>query len=566
MEKLYIYCSNNQAYHVLINNDIVSKAVMTADFKSDTASFMSDDFIFASKKRLSEQVGIYGVSSSYYPVALEVVFDENASKIPAYLTLMSADGIYSLSEKKSVADAFADEACFGAFICGEVPITYLSKIIFDNEDQKLSFKKSSLDLWFPEDLYYIWSDEGVDERITPEVIRSLSEKADVSVSEDEKKAVRRSVIDRLRVKAAAYYGIEATGDWSIGCLKTNVDAELINFLDNNDKLRDCVKNIYGDSYSDFENARDKVLDENSSDIDKNLFRVIADIILSLTETRGKITEDVFTEIGGKCIEAAGDSTTTVAGALKTIKTYLTSNMDPDEALKNIGPHDVLRAFMLFMDQQDNSDFLKRASSKLSQNERRYAYILFGLLNGMYEVDRGNKSNRALEHQIETKVMKLISNDYLVPVPGNAAETPFMKGTLSDEAVYGIKPFKNEWYDIESSQKLLIDCNDAALLEKIYSVMSKSMKDDPIPEQDVYSLKEPISIVVKVGEKVIEQYEITHKKDAKDFGKKVEKAVKTAKEDFNIEGFKRYLADKDRYKKFFKKNTDNVQEWCRKISK
>ena len=105
--------------------------------------------------------------------------------------------------------------------------------------------------------------------------------------------------------------------------------------------------------------------------------------------------------------------------------------------------------------------------------------------------------------------------------------------------------------------------DEKALESIYMAMSKSMRDNPIPEQDVYSLKSPVIITVQIGDNTVEKYEINHKAEAKDFGKKIEKLVKKEKEDFNADGFKKYLADIDAYKKFFKKNTDLVQELCRK---
>jgi ADP-glucose pyrophosphorylase len=239
-------------------------------------------------------------------------------------------------------------------------------------------------------------------------------------------------------------------------------------------------------------------------------------------------------------------------------------MDPDEALKQIGPHDVLRAFMMFMDQQENADFLKRASTKLSQNERRYAYIMYGLLNGMYEVDRSYKSNRALEHQIERVVMKKLSDEWLVSGPCDKAASIFMSGdAIQDGAVFGIKPFIKKWFDLETSHKILMDITDGQMLEKIYVAMSKSMKDDPIPEKDIYSLKEPITISVQMGEKTLETFAINRKADAKNFGKQIERLVKKEKEDFNSEGFKKYLADADRYKKFYRKNTDFIQDICGK---
>lgn len=565
MNKLFVYCSNNQAYHALISNSIVAKAMMKTDFKSDTASFMSENFVYISKYRLSEAVAINGISDAYYPVALEVSFEQESKEIPVIEVNVDADGKASLSDKVMLDSAVEDDACIGAFICGELPITYLSRIIFDSEDKKVSFKKSSLDLWFPEDLYSTWSEEPINETVTLEMLRRLSEEADEKLSEENKKKIWDVVTKRLRLKAASYYAVEATSDWSIGTLKTNIDRTLVNLLDENNELSDCVKTTLGDNITAFEQQKDRVLDSSENDdIDKKIFTIITEEILSSTKVKGKVSEQTFNDIGGKCLDVAGESNSTVAKALQTIKTFLSSNMDPDEALKQIGPHDVLRAFMLFMDQQENADFLKRASTKLSQNERRYAYIMYGLLNGMYEVDRSYKSNRALEHQIESVVMRKLSDEWLVSRPCDKATSVFMAGdAVKEGAVYGIKPVINKWFDLKTSHKILMSITDGKLLEKIYEAMIKSIKDDPIPEQDIYSLKEPITISVQIGEKTAETFVINRKADAKDFGKKIERLVKKEKEDFNAEGFKRYLADVDRYKKFYRKNTDLIQDICGK---
>lgn len=567
MNKLFIYCSNNQAYHALINNSIVAKAIMKADFKSDTASFISENFVYLSKYRLSEPVAINGISDVYYPVVLEVSFDQEAKEIPALLVKIDAEGNAALSDKTMLDYAFEDENCLGAFICGEVPITFLSRIIFDGDDKKVSFKKSSVDLWFPEDLYSVWSDEPVKELVTLEVIRKLSEDADGRLDDVSQKRIQDTVAKRLRLKAASYYAIEATNDWSIGSLKTNIDKTLINFIDENSELQNCVKAMLGDNIEAFEHQQDRVFNaSDSGDIERSLFNIITEAILSSTEVKGKVSEEIFTQIGGKCLDTVGESAPSVANAFQTIKTFLSSNMDPDVALKQIGPHDVLRAFMLFMDQQENADFLKRASTKLSQNERRYAYIMYGLLNGMYEVDRSYKSNRALEHQIEKVIMKMLSDEWLISRACDKASSTFMAGNaLQEGSVFGIKPSIKKWYNVETSHEILMAISDGKVLEKIYETMSKTVKDDPIPEQDIYSLKEPITISVQIGEKTAETFVINRKADAKDFGKKIERLVKKEKEEFNAEGFKKYLADTDRYKKFYRKNTDYIQDVCGKIN-
>ena len=568
MSKFYIYCSNNQAYHALIQNSIMSKSVMRDDFRSDTASYLSKDYVFVTKSILAEEVKYFGVAEAYYPVVLEVEFDETAA-VPVRYATLSTDGITDVSEEKSLSEYDEVENVIGGFVCGEIPIAYLSAIIFDNEEQQSSFKKSSMDLWFPEELYAIKEEQQVDTAITIDVLRAVAEKVDVVLTDEETQEIRSTVSNRSRMKAAAYYAIEATADWSIGAVRGNLDSTLLGILNKETQLssalKKSLKKLGGDSisYNEFLKKNDSILEAESSDINKKIFDLITKNILMETPVRTKISPEVFNAIGQGCMDLSIEDKQDMLVALQTISKYLGSNMDPDEALRLIGKYGVLKAFMIFMDQQDNADFLKRATSKLSQTEKRYAYIMYGLLNGMSEVERAQKSNRALELRLEELSMEVFKNEHLI----NAIHynVPFVASVSDEEKeTFGIVPKFNIWYDCETSQKILLNSADAKILEKVYLAMTKTSKDDPILEQDIYAFKEPVVITVQVGETILETYPIFRKKDAKDFGKKIERVLKSEKEVFNIDGFKRYLSEEKRYQKFYRKNADMIQELCRKV--
>ena len=505
-------------------------------------------------------------------MTLEVEFDESTGRIPARLVTLSADGEVDILEEKQLADYDNTENVIGAFVCGEIPIVYLSGIIFANEEQKASFKKSSLDLWFPEELHKVYVPNMVRENISIEVLKSATEKVDQILTENEAAEVRNTVIKRNRVKAASYYAIEATKEWNVGTIRSNIDAEIIGLLDKDENLRKTVEKSFSAikeetiSFVDFMAVKDKVLDVESSDVNRDLFVTIIRAIMDASDVHKKISEETFGKIGRSCIDVAGeDKQSNVINAFKVLSTFLSSNMDPDEALNSMGEYDVLRAFMMFMDQQENADFLKRAASKLSQNERRYAYIMYGILNGMSEVERAFKSNRALEYRIEEKAFSLYENEHLICILPEAKSSTFMSGYVAEKGeVNGLVVSLNVWYDCKSSQEKLLASNDSKILEKIYLAMVKSSKDDPIPEQDIYSYAAPVVIKIMVGDDVIESFEIKRKKDAKDYGKKIEKALKSVKEEFNADGFKKYLAEEKRYQKFYRKNMDVVQEYCRKV--
>ena len=150
------------------------------------------------------------------------------------------------------------------------------------------------------------------------------------------------------------------------------------------------------------------------------------------------------------------------------------------------------------------------------------------------------------------------------VPKNCTFTNIVQ--KNDKEAFGIMPSFNLWYDCKTSQEILLKIEDSSDLEKVYLAMTKICKDDPIPEQDIYTFEEAVVVKLQVGENIIESFSILRKKDAKNFGKKIERALKSQKEIFNIKGFKSYLAEDKRYQKFYKKNTNLVQELCRKARK
>ncbi len=548
----------------------MAKAMMREDFKSDTAAYLSKDYIFVTKQRVSDVVRFAGVAEAYYSVALEIdVYDETCA-IQACFVTKSEDGSVALSDSKKLSEYVQMEGCLGAFICGEIPITYLSGIIFDDDKQKQSFNKSSQDLWFPEELKRVWEAGDISEEITPELLKEAAEKVDAILPEEDAKSLEFLVVKRNRIKAATYYAVEATRDWNIGSVRANVDAELVKYLDRDDELAKKIQDAFtklGEKcsikYEDFLAVKDVVFDsESSADINQQLFQHIIGGILYLAPVRTKLTDDAFNRIAGEMMDCAKDEGQEFLAALKTVSNFLNSNMDPDEALQSLGKYDVLRAFMMFLDQQETADFLRRAATKLSQNERRYAYIMYGVLNGMSEVEREFKENRYLEYRIEEKILEKYSDERLINTLPSMDQCIFLQGCKA-EGTIGIAPSINIWYDCKSSQEVLMSISDEKILEKIYQAMVKSVKDDPIPEQDIYAFKNPIVITISDADETLDSFKITRKKQAKDFGKKVEKVLKNVKEEFNADGFKKYLKDEKRYQKFYRKNTDLVQECCRK---
>ena len=407
----YIYCSNNQVYHALINNSIVAKSAMREDFKSDTLSYLSTDFLFVTKEKMPREHRYVGIPDSYYSVVLKI--EDSESLITAVLVVKEENGDIRLTDRCKLNEYDSVDGCIGAFVCGEIPISYLSGICFESEEEKNSFNKSSLDLWFPKELYQTVDYDDVNKELQIDYLRKAADKIDCLLQEDDIVKIRNIVSNRNRIKAALYYAIEATNAWNIGSVRGNIDSTLMRFLDREKCLEElvckcfqCFEDMEEVSFEKFIELSDGVLEGNEEDINTIFFSIIIKSLLRDTNVRSKLPEGFLNKIGQECIDCAEHERTNVLSSTNVVVQYLKTNMDPDEAMGLLGKYDVLRAFMVFMDQSENADFLKRATSKLNQKERRYAYIMFGVLNGMFEVERSQKSNRELEICLEEKVMEM----------------------------------------------------------------------------------------------------------------------------------------------------------------
>lgn len=576
MERYYIYCSNNQVYHALINNDITSKAIMPEDFKSDTVSFLSDNFIFLTKDRLKDEIRLLGISDVYYPIILEIIDKTEKSSIPVRLLTLTEEGDVALSDETILSEYTNTDNCLGAFVLGEIPISYLSGIIFDTEEQRTGFKKSSLDLWFPDDLYKEWTIGDASESIINEdLLKKASIKADELYDTDCYQRINKIIVNRIRIKAASYFAIDATAEWSAGNIKTNIDEALMRYLDGEEGiLSDAVKKGLKKAKLDSEDPYVSYLDSKDvvfgtdDDINRKIFDVIIAALLNQTDIRGSITETpAFDDIERSIIEIVEEERDEAAKALTILNKFLRStNMDPDVALEAMGKYNVLRSFMLFCDQPKDSDFMKRSCKKLSQEEKRYTYMMYGVLNGMSQVEREQKANRALEYRLEELVCRHYKDTLLINEVLPINETEFLeKGAIKnkDNSVYGIIFSANIWYDCESSQKKLLDSDSDKELETVYKLMAKMMKDEPIPEEDVYAFEPPIVVSLHIEGKDRQDFTIKNKTDAKEYGKKIERIINKEKEVFLKEEFKKYLAEERRYRKFYKKNAEKLQVICRK---
>lgn len=206
-----------------------------------------------------------------------------------------------------------------------------------------------------------------------------------------------------------YHLIEATEDWNSNGIKTNVDGTLVRLLDRGGHILEDVaktvacrisdKNSTGDTGSFF--ARyDNVLEADEETPQKIVFTKVKENLLKPNES-AFVDQKVFHSIACQCEDALAtdeEGREALISGLKAIKDYVYSHTEYDReaTLSKLENYPVMQALFSFLDQSSDIDSLKKVCSRLPQEERRYAYMMFGWYHGMASVDGAMKSNRQLE--------------------------------------------------------------------------------------------------------------------------------------------------------------------------
>jgi len=573
MEKYYIYCNRNVAYHALIHNTILSQSLTNEDFRTETPGFLSKETIFITKEKFSEGIVNMGSTDIYYPVVLEVEDDKNDSCVPVFFVTKTKNGIAVADTQRKLGDYDTVENCIGAFVIGEIPIELLSGLGFTTNEDRLNFRKSSPDQWFPLDLYFEVSLAEHNSKVTKEELIEAAEIMDGILKSKDIAELKDKILKRNKEKAALFLMTEATENWNTGRIKSSVDATLISFLDApSGKLLETVQTAItklqkeGRDFTieQFLANKDEVLLSETDSINSILFRTIMQHLYSI-QNEEPIDMTQVASLRQKCFDAVNlsDSNKKIEAAFKIIDNFVyerTEN-DPDKAIASLEEFPVLQALMMFLDQQNELSFLRNACSKLGQNERRYAYMMYGAYHGMAEIDGSRKSNRLFEHRAAELVLQRNADNGLVSKLPDSSMLSFCKNEKDMKDTYGINVQFKYWYDCKTSLEVLLGKAPNNILEDIYKLTKGSM----VTVNEVYGLDKPITITLTYGEKE-QSYEITNKAQVKGTTSNIQKEInKILKKDnkFIAEVFKKYMMNEKNYQRFYRRHEEDIQELCRK---
>ena len=572
MEKYYIYCNRNIAYHAVIHNTILSKSLTSEDFRAETPSFLSNEAIFVTKEKLAEGIVNMGSTDIYYPVVLEIEDDKNDSCVPVFFVTKNENAIEVADKQRKLGDYDAVDNCIGAFVLGEIPITLLSGIGFTSNEDRLNFRKSSPDQWFPMDLFFEINLTEHKSEVTKEELIEAADKMNSILKTINIAELKKKVLKRNKEKASIFLMVEGTEGWNIDRIKTSVDATLVKCMDApSEKLLKNVQTAIAQLQQEgvdfkieqFLANKDKVILSEAENINSQLFRTIMQYLCDI-QNEEPIDTQQFAVLQQKCFDAVkqNDSSKKLEEAFTVINNYVYARTEnnPDKAVAALENFPVLQSLMMFLDQQNEFSFLRNACTKLGQNERRYAYMMFGAYQGMAEVDGSRKSNRLFEHRATELVLQRNADDALISQLPDSGILTFCKND-SNKNAYGINVQFKYWYDCKASLEVLLSKASDSVLEDIY----KLMKDSMISENEVYGLVKPIKITLTYGEKE-QTYEIVNKAQVKGTASSLQKEInKILKKDnrFIVEVFKKHLADMKNYQRFYRRHEEEIQELCRK---
>ena len=560
--KLYLNANTDQIYSALTNNSITSYANTIENLQHRTLSFMSDNFIFLSKSMLPEDYRRFKTDDVYFPVAAELDFS-GVETVPGYI-VTNVDGKATVAENISNINE-APEDMIGAFVCGEIPFAFVSAIVFENEENKVRFRKPSPDLWFPEELYTLVETSDEAPVLSIDDIVELSKKVDEKFSDEDKVKVSSVVNRRNRYKGLCYFALRETNDWQTDNFKSNLDSYLVDIFDDkqgengtlykalNDKLLKLREEGYDIPLLSEVQELDEILlkAESKTSLDKKILEVVIKMFYSFGKDEITVSRESIEDIRKLVLTDADFKGG--KDAFEVIASFLqSSDMNPQKALDKLDGHPVCKALMKFLDSSDNDGFMKYGCEDLNQYERRYAYMMFGALKGMRFVERELKSNIALEHRLEELALKKFPCDIVISsVPAK----------IFENATYGIDIICTYWTGKKATLAIL---SDAANVEKVKAVYELIAKDKEFKVKDLECLEEACIVSLNCGnfklEKSFKTIDELKKfiKDTKVVSEFTKKAPMTIQYDLFL---KKYIQDDKWYSSLFAKYYNEIQRIC-----
>lgn len=510
----YLYSNKNSVFNYLSRNLIASESIVPEICGNRTISTKTDHFLFVTHKKLNRTSREFGISApkEVYPITLEINIYDDVLKGNFRVILVENDGgknKYELGRWNQ----YDSSLHFGAIILGEIPLSCVSHILFDDEYERDGFRRPSPDYWYPEDKFKLISDDFSEELMFEISEKEISTQIGIDFQKSEVETRKR---EKLRAAILNLYN--ATQTWKYGKYRMNMDGYLQSLLKLSDQfIQESIPNYTVLKQTNINQELDLLPMGDSSiageSLNQRLFTWIFNDFAAVPYGEIHTTEffaDCFRKISielsndnhcNKCIKKIFDEINLlICGNSSKMIEDLLSEMEPNV--------DVLKALLFVAKNPDDYHHFIESLEKyhLDVINTRRACVLWGALNGLKGMpgESHNKSNQTLWQFIEWYVL---SKDYKFPVSVNV-QKPEM---ISDNRfVFGIclaskeEPTFEEIYELIKDFMMEMPNN---CLERVKDLVSKKL-GQPKFENKYISYKWP-----KFLEEEVSKEELTKRVEA-----------------------------------------------------
>lgn len=544
--KLYFYCSSGSLLEYFTINKIVCNDYLSKKNRKVIPSLglASSKFLFLTPQKLEQQCRMVGFEKDYTEIGavLEIsITEEDAKNIE--VLVVDKEGVVAESYSK-VSEL--PEEYLGIFVMGEISFSYVTSIIFDNDNAKDDIYRPSKDLYFPEHLYSVVDDSFIDVIDTDKLFETAKLLDERSVELD----VVTSIIKRNKITAIVLNTILETKAWPFGTKhKANFDDITAQLLGVSEKLDDLTEGMY--SKLKDEELIDEILQKIDSEDNVKSFALFFKSLISelIPMVSGTFAQEEFDAIKDKIMASLSDKYNEaqireIENKLRLIEelVYGTSNIGLEKLLSELPEqYAVLKALIFFLRSPQSALKLADGLSvyKAEPDTCRYAWIMFSALNGIEPISAEKTGNAYIMNIAERKAMEMISVEHMIGAL-STENIPEEKLVLTIEEQVSAELVRELLLSDEYADKI----SDLIKLFASNKVLAKGFKD-----KNYKMIKNPFTVKLPEGDYIAQT-------EAEDIVAKIQEAIKKAKPQYDTEKFLAdYIADEKSFSVLYKKDED-----------
>ncbi len=556
--RLYLYINSNRFLYYLTKN-----AIVCSDYLNDAKSVCSigdasGQYLYVTNKKLcAEDRSRTAAGGLEMPVTLEIAI-RTKSVIPMPAQIVDNAGTVKSADLK----AYNSAEDTGAFIAGEIPWSFVSRVYFNSDRDREEVYKPSPDLWYPEQLFsVIPSDEFTDEFHFDkfnDACNAVAEAGDDLI---------KLLAAREKQRAVLIYTLFSTQNWDYQKYRANVTPGILKMFD---LSADSVEGQIGQKYSDIEELaeKDDLLDSNEDNMNRTLFKSVCESFAGLSGGT-ELDHNKFCHMAGNIISSicgrpeekknegkrAQSDSIIKALAIAEKAAFQPDDHPFDQALKSVDrTYSSIKALMFVLKNPDDIDYFGRSLDSYGADcvVKRTAWIYYSWLNGMKNMPGESRNNLQLNLQIDRMVFE------------SCIDKSLISGVYSEDeycSIIGTKPEVNHGY------KVIAENNTS--LEIVAEFLTRMSRDGGnVDLEGVLNLPAVRKLVKTDDYKTFTIPEDLKKGDklTKQQFQKLLKSLKTAEKTPEI-NIRKFVKDNVENKAKFKKIYDAApKEWAELVKK